>query len=180
MHEFFQRLIMEPGIWGAIGLFIVAAVDEVAPVPASLILVGELLFLKNPLSVTVLGKLIFFVALPIGLGTTLGSLVVYSAAYAGGKPSLDQLKKKFSVSTKQIERFETLFKNRWYDSLVFFFFRATPLIPTLPVTLIGGIVRMRPVSYSLLTLLGIMVRVMITLVILKAGGDAVLTHAFHL
>ncbi|MDB5254219.1 MAG: yngC1 [Parcubacteria group bacterium] len=180
MLEFFQRMIMEPGIWGAIGLFAVAAIDEVAPVPASLILVGELLFLKNPLSVAVLGKLIFFVAFPIALGTMLGSLVVYTAAYAGGKPSLDQLKKKFSVSTKQIDRFESLFKNRWYDNVIFFFFRATPLVPTLPVSIIGGIVRMPPLSYGLLTLLGIIVRVMITLVILKMGGDAVLSHAFNL
>jgi membrane protein DedA with SNARE-associated domain len=165
---------------GAIGLFIVSAVDEVAPVPASLILVGELLFLKGPISLSVIGKLTFFVAFPIALGTMLGSLLVYSAAYAGGKPSLDRLKKKFRVSSGQIEKFETMFKNRWYDNLMFFFFRATPLVPTLPVTLIAGVVRMPPLTYSILTLLGIVVRVMITLVILKTGGNAILTQAFHL
>lgn len=181
MTEFLRHLILEPGIYGAIGLFLVSGVDEIiAPIPSSLILVGELLFLKNPISVDTLTKLILYVGLPISIGTAVGSLVIYSAAYAGGRPALDGLKKRVHMKGGQFEKFEERFKSHRHESFFFFLFRAIPLMPTMPVTLYAGITRMKPVRYVFLTSAGIFIRVMITLVILRLGGEAVFSHVFNL
>ncbi|MES2213774.1 MAG: VTT domain-containing protein [Patescibacteria group bacterium] len=181
MTEFLRHLILEPGIWGAVGLFLVSGIDEIiAPIPSSLILVGELLFLKNPITIETLNQLVFFVGFPIALGTTIGSFVIYGAAYAGGRPALEGLKTRLRLKGDQFEKFEGRFQNNWYDELLFLFFRAVPLMPTMPVTLVAGIIRMKPWKYALLTFIGIFIRVMITLVILRMGGEAVFTHLFNL
>jgi len=181
MSEFLHHLVLEPGIWGAIGLLLVSGIDEIiAPIPSSLILVGELLFLKNPITLQTLMKLVFYVGLPIAFGTALGSMVMFTLAYTGGKPALDSLKKRVHLKGGQFEKFESRFKGSWYDELLFLFFRATPLMPTMPVTLVVGVARMNPYKYFLLTFCGIFIRVMITLVILRYGGEAVLGRLFNL
>lgn len=181
MIDFLSHLVLEPGIWGAIGLFIVSAIDEIiAPIPSSLILLGQLLFLTNPITMDTLIEFVFYVGVPIALGTTLGSSVVYGAAYVGGRPVLEKLKKRLRMKGGEFEKFENRFKNNWYDELLFLFFRATPLMPTMPVTLVAGIIRMKPLKYSLLTASGIFIRVMITLIILRVGGEAVFSRIFNL
>ncbi|MDB5194396.1 MAG: yngC1 [Parcubacteria group bacterium] len=181
LHEFLSRLVLEPGIFGAIGLFLVSIVDElVAFVPSSLILAAELLFLKDPLTLAAISRLTIFVGLPIALGTAIGSLPLYGIAYAGGKPAIEKIQTKWKFSWADVEKFERRFDGgTWKDELLFFFFRATPLMPTLPVTVVAGTLRMKPVVYTLLTILGIMVRVVITLIILRLGGEAVFVHALH-
>jgi len=181
MTEFLRQLVLEPGIWGAVGLFLVAGIDEIiAPIPSSLILVGELLFLKDPITLHTLTKLVFYVGLPIALGTAVGSLVIYSAAYVGGRPTLESLKKRVHMKGGQFEKFEERFRSHGYESLTFFIFRAIPLMPTMPVTLYAGIARMKPIRYVFLTAGGIFIRVMITVVILRLGGEAVFSHLFNL
>lgn len=184
MHSlvsFLSKLVLSPGIWGALGLFAVAVVDEfVAFIPSSLVLTAEILFLKDPLSLLVVSRLTIFVGLPIALGTMIGALPLYGAAYAGGKPALDAMKHKWKLSWADVEKMEKRFSGSWKDDLLFFFLRATPLVPTLPVTAAAGVVRMRPEKFMLGTVLGIVVRVVITLVILRTGGEAVLSHVVRL
>jgi len=184
MHSlvsFLSKLVLEPGIWGALGLFAVSAVDEfVAFVPSSLILTAEILFLKNPITLAGLSRLTLFVGLPVALGTTIGSLPLYIAAYAGGKPALDKVRDKWKMKWADVEKFQARFAGTWEDDLLFLLLRATPLVPTLPVTAAVGVVRMSPWRYALLTVLGIMIRVVITLVILRTGGEAVFSHAIRL
>ena len=181
LHEMLARLVMEPGIWGAVGLFLVSGVDELAaPIPSSLVLVGELLFLKDPITLANLGKLTAFVGAPIALGTTVGSFIIYWIAYAGGKPAYEKLKTKLRISSEKASTWSGKFQDKWYDELLFFFFRATPLMPTMPVTLVAGAMRMKPWKYAVLTFLGILVRVLITLVILRTGANAVFKHAVGL
>ena len=179
--NFLSGLVQSPGIYGALGLFAVSAVDEfVAFIPSSLILTAEILFLKDPLSLVGVSRLTIFVGLPIALGTTLGALPLYGAGYAGGKPALDALSHKWKMTWADVEKWGSRFGGTWQDELLFFFLRATPLVPTLPVTAAAGVVRMRPEKFVLITILGIMVRVVITLVILRTGGQAVLSHAIRL
>jgi membrane protein DedA with SNARE-associated domain len=184
MHSlsvFLSKLVLEPGIVGALGLFLVSIVDElIAFIPSSLILAAELLFLKDPLTIVVISRLTIFVALPIAVGTSLGSLPLYLASYYGGKPAIEAARKKWKISWADVEKFEKRFKGMWTDELLFLFFRAMPLMPTLPVTVVAGTLRMKPVMYTLLTVLGIMVRVIITLIILRTGADVALSHALHL
>ncbi len=179
--SFFSKLVLEPGVWGALGLLAISAADEfVAFVPSSLILAAELLFLKDPISLANLARLTGFVALPIAVGTTVGSLPLFWAAYAGGKPALDAVRKKWKLGWADIEKFERKLGDTWKDDFLFFFLRATPLMPTLPVTAAVGLLRMRVTKYTILTTLGIALRVVITLIILRTGGEAVISHAFRL
>lgn len=176
-----SRLVLEPGIWGALGLFAVASVDEfVAFIPSSLILTAEILFLKDPITVTGLLRLTAYVGLPIALGTVIGALPLFWVGYAGGKPALDAARDKWKMKWADIEKWGSRIGHSWEDDFLFFFLRATPLVPTLPVTAAAGVVRMKPARFVVLTVLGIMVRVVITLVILRTGGEAVLSHAIRL
>jgi membrane protein DedA with SNARE-associated domain len=181
LYGYLSRLVLEPGIVGAIGLFLVSAVDElVAFIPSSLILAAELLFLKDPLSLVVISRLTIFVALPIALGTAIGSLPLFWLAYAGGKPAIEKAREKWKMSWADVEKFEKRFMGTWKDGLIAFFFRAMPLMPTLPVTAVLGILRMNPVEYLLITVLGIMVRVVVTLILLRLGADVVILGVLHL
>ena len=181
LENLLSKLVLEPGIYGALGLFLISIVDElVAFVPSSLILAAELLFIRNPLSLAVLLKLSVFVALPIAIGTSLGSLPLYLAAYYGGKPAMEKARDKWKISWADVEKFEKRFNGSWTDEALFFFFRAMPLMPTLPVTVVAGLLRMKKWRYTLFTILGIAVRVVITLIILRTGASAVISHAFHL
>jgi membrane protein DedA with SNARE-associated domain len=180
LYGFLSKLVLEPGIMGALGLFLVSLFDElVAFIPSSLILAAELLFLKDPLSLVVISRLTIFVALPIALGTAVGSLPLYLAAYYGGKPAIEAARNRWKISWADVEKFESRFKGTSADELLFFFFRALPLMPTLPVTVVSGTLRMKPAPYTLITVLGIMVRVVITLVILRTGASLALSHALH-
>lgn len=179
--SFLSKLVLEPGIWGALGLLAISALDEfVAFIPSSLILTAEILFLKDPLSIAGIWKLTLFVGLPIALGTTVGALPLYIAGYAGGKPALDAMRAKWKMKWADIEKFQARLRGRWEDDILFFFLRATPLVPTLPVTAAAGVVRMKPARFVILTVLGIALRVVITLIILRTGGEAVITHAIRL
>lgn len=170
--NFLSSLVQEPGIYGAIGLFTVAAVDElVAFIPSSLVFTAEVLFLKVPLTVAGLSQLTVFVGLPVALGSMVGSLPLFLLAYAGGKPAIEAAHKRWKLSWADVDRFTQSFRGDWRDEMIFLFFRALPLMPTLPITVIAGTMRMKPATYMLLTVLGIMIRVVITLVLLRTGSE---------
>ncbi|MHB1330571.1 MAG: DedA family protein [Minisyncoccota bacterium] len=179
--ETLQNTILEPNFSGAMWLAIIAFLGEVvAPFPSSLFFAGQLLFLEDAMSITLFVKLLLFVAIPMSIGTTLGSFVSYGIAYIGGKPAIEKSKKYIRFSWEDVEKFESKFKDKWYDEILFFVLRAIPLTPTIPVNLIAGLLRMNPVRYTLLTLVGTTIRMAIMLVIFGTGGGSILIDVLNL
>ncbi len=179
--SFLSKIVMEPGIFGALGLFLVSALDEfVAFIPSSLVLTTELLFLKDPLSWSAIFKLLIFVAIPIALGSVVGSLPLFWLVYKGGKPALESVKNKFKFNWADVEKIQKKLNGTFKDELLLFILRLTPLIPTLPVTATAGLIKMNPIRFIVLGFIGISIRVILTLVMLRSGGEAVINYILRL
>src|SRR3989338_2537914 len=139
-----QDVVLRPDWSGAIIIFLLSFANElIAVLPYSVILSGQLLFLDSSLSLALVAKLFVFVAIPVGVGSVIGTLPVYAVAYFGGKPAIEKFHKYLHFSWQDVERVSVRFKGRWYDEVIFFLLRTVPVIPSFPVTIAAGIFRMR-------------------------------------
>lgn len=179
--ETVQQIVLRPDLWGAIWLFGISLVGEaIAPLPSSLLFAGQLLFEDESITATFVLTLLSLVALPIALGTTIGSYLSYGIAYYGGKPAIEKLKKYIRFSWQDVEKLEARFKSKWYDELIFLALRSTPLTPTIPLNVLAGVLRMNFLRYTLLTILGTVIRMMIMLFVFGVGGGNVLIEILDL
>jgi len=176
-----QSVVLEPNISGALWLALISMVGEaIAPIPSSLLFAGQLLFADETVSIVFVLKLLSLVAFPMAVGTTIGSYLQYGIAYYGGKPAIEKSKKYIRFSWSDVERIESKFKDRWYDELIFLILRSVPLMPTIPINLVAGVLRMNFWRYTLLTLFGTTVRMMIVLFVFGVGGGNVLIEILDL
>lgn len=176
-----QEIVLEPNMTGALWLLGVSLVGEaIAPLPSSLLFAGQLLFVNESVSVMFVLKLLALVAFPIAVGTTIGSYLSYGVAYFGGKPAIEKTKKYIRFSWADIEKLEAKFKSKWYDELIFLALRSIPLTPTIPLNILAGVLRMNFARYTLLTLLGTTIRMMIMLFVFGVGGGNVLIEILDL
>ncbi len=171
--EVLQNAVLEPDFVSAFWTFLAFFVGEFVPIfPSTIVLTGQAVFIEEIITTQLVLKLIFLVSLPVGLGTTLGSLPQYAIAYWGGKPAIDRFQRYLRFSWKDVERMESQFKDKWYDEFIFLFFRSLPLLPSAPVNIVAGILRMNLPIYVMLTIIGTTIRtmLMITLIYLGAQG----------
>jgi len=163
--DFFQVVqdaVLRPDFASAFGIFIASTINEIfAVLPYNIILSGPLFFVEGSLSTAFITKLFLFVAVPVGFGTAIGSLLTYGLAYFGGKPAIEKFGKYLHLSWESVEKMESKFKGLWYDEILFLILRSTPLLPSLPVNAAAGIIRMRLSNYLILTVLGAVIRMMI-------------------
>lgn len=150
-----QDAVLQPDLASALGVFGASFLNELfAILPASVVLSGQLFFLKGSLSLQIFLELTLLVALPVGLGAAVGSLPTYLLAYFGGKPGIERYGKYVRLSWSQVEKMESKFKGSWYDEGIFLLMRTIPLLPALPVSVAAGILRMHFFPYFILTILG--------------------------
>lgn len=181
IFEILQSGVAEPTLLKALWLIPLGALAEVlGAFPTSVVLAGQMLLLEGELPLSLFIQISLLVSLPIGIGTALGSLPHYGLAYFGGKPAIEKFKKYTRVSWEDIENFEIKFFRRWYDELVFLAFRVLPLIPTVPINLLAGILRMKLSTYLILTIVGITLRMVIITLIFGYGGGGVLKSLLDL
>lgn len=168
--QLMQDMVLYPDWQGAAALFLVSLINEIfALFPYAIVVAGQLLFLDDPLTLTLIGKLIFLVSIPIGIGSAIGSLVVYVLTYFGGKPLIVKFHKYLHFSWHDVERINTRFKGAWYDEIVFVLLRSIPVLPSLPVSIAAGILRMRFWPYFLLSTIGFTIRMILTIMIFGLG-----------
>ncbi len=166
-----QDVVLHPTWTSAIALLVTSTLNElVALLPYNVILSGQTLFLQDAPSLSIFIKLSIFVVVPISIGATLGSLPSYGLAYFGGKPAIDKFSKYLKFSWDSVERLKTKFKGTWYDEIIFLILRAVPFVPGLPVNILAGIIRMRPVPYLVLTLAGNIVDMLLLLIFFGFGA----------
>lgn len=168
--EIVQEMVLDPNLGGAIILFFTSFLNElVAIFPYAVVLAGQLFFLEEGLQASLLAKLLVFVALPVGIGSTLGVIPVYALAYFGGKPAIEKFHKYLRFSWNDVEKVGHRFKGAWYDEVIFLLLRSIPLLPSLPINIAAGVLRMRFAPYFVLTLVGFIIRMMLSLLVVGIG-----------
>ncbi len=168
-----QNVVFDPSLGSIMTLFSSSFVNEIfAVLPYNVILSGPLFFIKDPTSLHTLGKLLIFVTIPVSIGSSLGSLVSYTLAYVGGKPAIDKFGKYLRFSWSGVERMEEKFKGNWYDEIFFLALRSIPFLPSLPINLGAGILRMRLVTFFTLTILGTILKIMVIFVVVGFGIES--------
>lgn len=165
-----QDAVLRPDWGSALALFFLSIANELAAVlPYFAILSGQLVFLQASLSDAMLIKLLIFIAIPVGVGSAAGSLLIYGLAYFGGRPAIDKLQKYFRFSGKDIEKVESKFRGGWYDEVLFLILRSIPFLPSLPVSAVAGILQMPPTPYFALSAVGFTARIMIMFMLVGFG-----------
>lgn len=168
-----QNVILHPEVGAFLPLALISFFNElIAVFPYVVLLAGQLFFLHDSLTLAMLAKLLVFVAVPVGIGGTLGVLPVYFLAYYGGKPLIDKYHKFFRFKWEDVERVNRYFRGHWHDEVIFLILRTVPVLPSFPLTIAAGVFRMRLMPYLVLTAVGMIVRMMITILIVGVGVES--------
>ncbi len=148
--------------------FIGSIVDEIiAIVPSPLIPItsGSLAFTQNKAF-----WYLFVIAFFGTLGKTLATIITYWAAdkvedvLTGSK-----LGKILGIEKNEIEKLGKLFNGTRKDEVVMVILRALPFVPTLPVSVIAGLVKLNIWSFIITTFIGTYLRFMFYLIVAYQG-----------
>lgn len=146
---------------GPLGVFFGSIISEVVgPFPSVAMIIGASFSFAEHLkfSFWLVVKIFFIVALPEALGATIGSFVMYTVAYYGGKPTIEKLGKYVRIQWSAIEKFRDRMQSNSRDEWFLFFVRAVPLFPNIITNLTCGLVRVSLWRYTVVTFLGMIVR----------------------
>jgi membrane protein DedA with SNARE-associated domain len=147
--------------FGSTGVFIASFIEEFfAPIPSGLVILSAGYGLMEGLPFTLynIGYLYITVAVPVALGLTLGSLLWYGLAYKLGEPLLRKYGKYVGLSWDDVEKLQIKFSKTKSDEWVLFTLRAVPIIPSIIINVVAGVMRIPIVTYSIATFFGITVR----------------------
>ncbi|MBX4195348.1 VTT domain-containing protein [Candidatus Parcubacteria bacterium] len=160
MFSFVENMVLQAGAWGALGFFLGALLEEVAfPLPSPLLLIGVAFFFGKPITAAVIVKMLASVIVPICIGATIGSLIIYGLAYSGGKVTIDKFSRWLGFSWADVEKLRQKLAAKSSDEWALFLSRCIPFTPTTLITVVAGVIRMNPLTFMLITLTGIFIRV---------------------
>lgn len=147
--------------YGAMGVFFATLLEEIiAPIPSSLVAMfaGFFLLPADENIIGVLPSAIVTVAIPMSIGISAGSLVVFALAYFGGKPIILKWGKWFGIEWASLEKLETKLAKGYADELVLFGARALPIVSSVAISAWCGMIRYPVRTFLLITILGSFVR----------------------
>lgn len=129
--------------------------DIVLPVPAPLVLIiaGSIAKAQN-----YIWPYIFFLAVLGAIGKTIASIILYYIGDKGEDVALKRFGKFFGLSHDQIEKIGKKLNKGARDYIFLFLARAIPFIPSVPVSIICGIIKIKMKTYIITTFLGTTVR----------------------
>lgn len=133
-----------------------AAVEEIlAPIPSPLVMAvaGSVAKAQN-VSYGYIG----FLALIGALSKTAASWLVYVIADKAEDVVVGRFGKYLGVTSREIESIGRYFSGGIKDTLILFLARAIPIMPTAPVSIVSGIVKVDRQAYIIGTFLGTLVR----------------------
>jgi len=136
--------------------FFGAMIEEViAPIPSPLVMtLAGSLAASEKAPWTYLGLL----ALIGAIGKTIGSLLIYVIADKGEDLIMGKFGKYLGVTHKEVEIIGRHLNKGWKDDLVIFLLRAVPIMPTAPVSIVCGLIKVKIRTYITSTFLGTLVR----------------------
>ena len=148
---YIQTLISAHGAWG---VFLATIIEEaVAPIPSSLVPLAGGFFLlpADHILMQVAVEALILVAIPVTLGVTIGSSIVYWIAYAGGKPIVDRFGKYVGLSWKAVEGIEARMTKGRRDEVTLFALRLMPVIPGVALSGFCGALRYPFARFAVIT-----------------------------
>lgn len=150
--------------YGAVGVFLSTLLQEIiAPIPSPLVplMAGFFLLPVDGVFLEIIWKTVFVIALPVSLGITLGSLVVYGLGYIGGKIAVEKSKKWIGLSWKDLERIKNKLTSGSGDEVALFILRALPIVPGVAISGFCGMVRYPFKTFVTVTFFGAFSRALV-------------------
>lgn len=150
--------------------FLGGLIEEiVAPIPSPFVMaaVGSAAFAqgKGWLALVVL-------AFTGAVGKTLGAWVIYLIADKLEDVFVGKWGKFFGVSHREVENIGKRFDGSWKDDFALFILRALPIVPSSPISVVCGIIKIRMRTYLLSTLAGNFIRGLIYIYFGYSGVSA--------
>lgn len=156
--------VVAPSAASLVPLFIFSFLNDLVGLfPFALVLAGQMAFYHGDITLALWMKLFVFVAVPVGLGSAMGSIPLYYLAYYGGRPVIRRWHRFLRFSWEDVEKASSYFKGTWYDELIFLVLRCAPVLPSIPLDIAAGVLRMRFMPFFVLTAAGSIIRMMLTL-----------------
>jgi len=136
--------------------FLGALIEEIiAPIPSPIVmtLAGSLAAANNSTFL-----FLVFLALTGSIGKTIGAYVIYFIADKAENVVIEKFGKFIGVNQKDVERISSKLNSGTRDDLVLSLLRAIPIVPTAPVSVVCGLIKIRLKTYLTATFLGTLVR----------------------
>jgi len=133
-----------------------AAIEEIiAPIPSPLVmtLAGSLAAASGSHWLTLV-----YLAIIGSLAKTLASYIVYVISDKAEDLVLNKFGKFLGVSHKEVEKLGNQLSGGWSDDLVMLALRAIPIIPTAPVSIIAGVLKIKLTTFFWTTTVGYAIR----------------------
>ena len=112
--EIARGIVLNPSIESVLALFATSLLNELfGIIPYTILLSGQMVFVGAPISLALFAKIFVYVALPVSVGTALGSLLIYGIAYWGGKPAIEKFGKRIRLSWESVEKVQSYFRGSW-------------------------------------------------------------------
>lgn len=138
-------------------IFIGSFIEEIFPLLPSPLIVIITKMSTSPNSYSLL--YLFFIAIIAAIGKTFGALLLYLLGDKGGDIIIRRFGGLLGVSHNSLEKIGKRFSGSWKDSILLFFLRALPIIPTTPVSLMCGVIKLNLRTFVVSTLIGLFVRI---------------------
>lgn len=137
-------------------VFVGAGVEEIlAPIPSPIVMTiaGSIAVTQNKLWTDLL-----ILAVIGAAGKTIGCYILYIISDKLEDVVVGRFGKLFGLSHKTIESLGKHFSGGLKDDIIIFLARALPIIPTAPVSIVCGVIKIRLRTYLVSTFLGTIIR----------------------
>lgn len=150
--------------------FLGGMIEEIiAPIPSPFVMaaVGSAAFAQSKGFLYLIG-----LALWGSLGKTLGAWVIYVIADKLEDVVIGKFGRFLGVSHQEVEGLGKHFQGGWKDDVILFVLRALPIVPSSPVSVVCGIIKVNMRTYLVSTFLGNILRNLIYIYLGYAGVSA--------
>lgn len=155
--DYLDILINSFGVWGVLGASFLEEIIFFLPSPVVMISSGFFI-LEGPISPDFFFVLFIMIAVPYAIGVTVASFLFYGALYFLGEIAVQRWGKWFGVSWEDIEKLKIKMRKNNYEKITLFSLRVVPIVPSAVLASICGFIKMRIMTYALISLAGVFVR----------------------
>lgn len=161
LEKFIQIMQSIVSTSGSTGVFVAAIIEEIiffipspiVPMAAGFFLLSAQVELAEAASRTIL-----YIALPVSLGLTIGSLVPYYVCYFGGRPAIEKWGRLIGLTWENIEKTEQRFIRGYRDELILLGLRILPVVPSVAISGFCGFIRYPIYHFLAVTVFGAAIR----------------------
>jgi len=109
-------------------------------------------------------------------GKTIGAIFIYFLADKTEDFIIGRFGKWFNISHRDVENIGRRFTGSWKDIIVLIFLRAVPIIPTTPISLVCGIIKLNIRTFLISTFIGSFIRIFLLLYLGVAAYRSLITN----